>query len=100
MVKLRDVEMRRTGGEAAAHGEWDGHDTSDSQSAKVEFCGQSWGGECESVCDDGAVQEAMVEAKAGRYGQYQVGSRWHERTLIAMLRQFGSTSLAWRYGDG
>ena len=38
----------------------------------------------------------MVDAGSGR-GMYVVGSRWHEGTMIAMLRQMESATYGWRY---
>ena len=56
--------MRGNGGRAVVHSVWDGHSMSDSQSAEVlEFSDQSWGGECETSCDGGAVEEAMVRPR-------------------------------------
>ena len=41
--------------------------------------------------DRRALEDAVVEAGSGR-GMYVVGSRWHEGTMIAMLRQMESAT--------
>ena len=42
-----------------------------------------------------ALDDAVVDAGSGR-GMYVVGPRWHEGTVIAMLRQMKSVTLSWR----
>ena len=42
------------------------------------------------------LEDAVVDAGSGR-GMYVVGSRWHEGTMIAMLRQMESATFGWRY---
>ena len=41
------------------------------------------------------LEDAVVDAGSGR-GMYVVGSRWHEGTMIAMLRQMECATLGWR----
>ena len=74
-------------------------DTGNSDSKFVEF-GSNCGLNGSVAMDGDTVEEIMVMADAGRVGRYDVGSRWHEPTMIAMMRQFGSPSLRWRFGDG
>ena len=57
-------------------------------------------GSAGSMMGGDTMEEVLVMASGGRNGQYAVGSRWHEPTMIAMLRHFGSPSLRWRFGDG
>ena len=42
------------------------------------------------------LEDAVVDAGSGR-GMYVVGSRWHEGTMIAMLRQMESATFGWQY---
>ena len=46
--------------------------------------------------DRRALEDAVVDAGSGQ-GMYVVGSRWHEGTMIAMLRQMESATYGWRY---
>ena len=48
--------------------------------------------------DRRALEDAVVDAGSGR-GMYVVGSRWHEGTMIAMLRQMESATYGWRYAS-
>ena len=76
-----------------------GTDTDNSDSKFVKF-GSNWGYAGSVAIDGDTMEEILVMASGGRVGRYAVGSRWHEPTMIAMLRQFGSPSLRWRFGDG
>ena len=44
--------------------------------------------------------EWMIAEARGGQGWYAVGSRWHDSTLRGMMKQLGSPSLQWRFGDG
>ena len=112
VVRLRDVTMagggrNAQGGGSAGAGNRDAvsqsdeceTDTGNSDSKCVEF-GSKCGLNGSVAMDGDTVEEIMVMADAGRVGRYDVGSRWHEPTMIAMMRQFGSPSLRWRFGDG
>ena len=95
VVKLQDVVIK--GGEYRARAHSIGCDEQNSSPELDKFSSEF--GDCDTVISACAVEAAMVVARGERYGSYAVGSRWHEQTLIGMKRQFGSVSLAWRYGD-
>ena len=112
VMRLRDVTMagggrRVQGGSDAGDGDRRavsqsdecGTDTDKSDFQHVEF-GSNCGFNGSVAMDGDTMEEVMIMANAGRVGRYDVGSRWHEPTMIAMMRQFGSPSLRWRFGDG
>ena len=118
VVRLRDVRMARmAGGEDGARGSSatgesvrgalrssnrgrsDSSECSGKDSKFAKF-GSNFGDTGSEVIRSGTIEEITVMANAGRGGRYAVGSRWHEPMMIAMLRQFVSPSLGWRFGDG
>ena len=115
VVRLRDVRMEggERGGWSASGGDESvpggasqllNRTGSDSECSDEKSKFGKFGSNCGSAgsiaMDGDTMEEVMVMASAGRVGRYAVGSRWHEPTMIAMLRQFGSPSLRWRFGDG
>ena len=59
----------------------------------TEATGEAVRGDDEKVRRE--LEDAVVDAGSGR-GMYVVGSRWHEGTMIAMLRQMECATLGWR----
>ena len=116
VVRLRDVRMGGNGRDGRSESGGDESVPGGAQqllngtASDSELCSDEkskfgkFGSNCGSAgsiaMDGGTLEEVMVMASAGRVGRYAVGSRWHEPTMIAMLRQFGSPSLRWRFGDG
>ena len=116
VVRLRDVRMgwsgcggrKASGGSESVPGDAsqslnrtgsDGSECSGNKSKSAKF-GSNCGYAGSVAIDGDTMEEVLVMASGGRAGRYAVGSRWHEPTMIAMMRQFGSPSLRWRFGDG